>query len=521
MISENTPLSHILIALLSVLLFGCSGGSDAVRIRGLGAAESVPERKDISVKPMTVLNSVADDLGLTMPLDTTMVLLTSARKEAQGRHSIFYSRLTGADWNQPKLAVEVNNEHSNGMPVITPDGNVLYFTGCDYGLGDCDLYRVDVGPQGAVPEETIPWSIPSNLGLPVNGSFWESQCCVSADGGFLYFSSDRPGGLGGKDIWISRRSPDGSWERPFNAGERINTAFDEITPWASPDGQTLIFSSNGHPGLGGFDIFSATISPGGTSVENLGTPINSTSDDISFSMSADGKRAFMASNRGGGVGGYDLYRISSVPFSIDPLMVVRGRVTANGTPQIATVEVTDLTTEQHLGAFLTNRDSGSFAIVLPRGFNYALTAQAPGFLFNSKQLVVPIDLEQDAEQTINFELQPISGQIRLLVFFDENDINLRRESGADLDRLVAFLTINSDIRIEVAGHTDNTGDAEANRAISEQRAQAVKSYLVGNRIDADRIKVSGYGSSQPIADNNSEEGRAMNRRVEVRIITLK
>jgi outer membrane protein OmpA-like peptidoglycan-associated protein len=518
MISERALTRMVRASIASLLIAGCSSGGGTTWLRGIDGTD-VPVRNDITVAPLAGLNSRADDLGVTMPLDSTVLIFSSARSEASGRHSIFYSRLTAEGWSRPKLSVELNNEQSNGMPTVSADGNVLHFTGCDYGLGDCDLYRVNVGPRGDVPIESIPWSIPTNLGLPVNGLFWESQSALSADGGLLYFASDRPGGLGGKDIWISRRNPDGSWDTPFNAGEKINTTFDEITPWPTPDGQTLLFSSNGHPGMGGFDVFSATITPGGTVVENLGRPINSVSDELAFSLSSDGTRAFVASNRSGGAGGYDLYRIDPVPVQIDPLMIVRGAITTGGRRILATIEITDLTTGQKLGAFPANQEDGSYAVVLPRGFNYALTAQADGYLFSSRQVNVPYALERNAEQRIDFQLQPITGTIRLLVFFDENEINLKRESSADLDRLVRFMTADPGIIIEVAGHTDNSGDEQANRSLSEQRAQAVKSYLVGNRIPAERIIIKGYGSSQPIAPNDTEESRGLNRRVEVRVVS--
>jgi outer membrane protein OmpA-like peptidoglycan-associated protein/Tol biopolymer transport system component len=479
----------------------------------------VPEHKEITLVPMNELNSTGDDFGLTMPLDTTTLFFTSRRYSALGRHSIFTSHRSATGWSAPDLAVEVNNEQSNGMPSITPDGNTMYFSGCDYGLGDCDLYRVDVGPHGALPDTAIPWSVPTNLGIPVNGSFWESQPCISVDGSVLYFSSDRPGGLGGKDLWVCRRKSDGSWDKAVNAGEKINTPFDEVTPWLTPDGKTLLFGSNGHPGLGGFDIFAAVETTGGITVTNLGTPINSSSDEIAFSLSADGTHAFIASNRSGGPGGYDLYRIIPVPIPIDPYMIVRGSVRNDaGRPLMATIEITDLTSDQRLGAFLTDPEKGSYSILLPRGFDYALTAQAPNYLFNSQEVIVTPDLERNGERQVNFSLQPIRGAIRLLLFFEPNGNNLRKESSSDLNRVVSFLSANPEITIEVAGHTDNAGDAEANLLLSQRRAQAVKSYLVGNRIRTERIKVAGYGSSQPIATNDTEEGRAMNRRVEVRVL---
>ncbi len=159
--------------------------------------------------------------------------------------------------------------------------------------------------------------------------------------------------------------------------------------------------------------------------------------------------------------------------------------------------------------------------MLPRGYNYAITAQAPGYLFNSQQLFVAKSLERDSAQRIDFALQPIKGNIRLLVFFKANESNLQKESTVDLDRLVAFMRANPTINIEIAGHTDNSGDEKAALTLSTERAQAVKSYLVGNRIQTDRVKVTGYGSKQPLASNTTDEGRAMNRRVEMRVLDPK
>jgi outer membrane protein OmpA-like peptidoglycan-associated protein len=507
----------LLLLAASMLATGCGSSTSTVVSPPLLEGEEIRQMA-VTLTPLDALNSPADDFGATMPLDSTMILFSSAREGAIGPHSIFMSRMQGGRWGEPALAVEINNGHSNGLPSITPGGESVYFAGHEYGFGDADIYRADVGPRGDIPDGMIPWSIPSNLGLRVNGTGWDSEPCISADGSILYFSSDRPGGFGNRDIWVCKRRSDGTWDTPVNAGETINTPFDEVTPWVSPDGQSLFFSSNGRPGLGGFDIFAATTVAGVTVVNHLGTPINSSNDDIAMSLSADGKHAFMASNRSGGRGGFDLYQVTPVPVTVDPLMVVRGSVRgADGKPLQATIEVTDLSSEQMMGSFRTDPESGIYTLVLPRGYNYALTASAPGHLFNSQQMLVPRDLERDAERRMDFALQSIRGTIRLLVFFRPNESNLQRESTSDLDRVVTFLTANPDLKVEIAGHSDNSGDARAALELSRQRAQAVKSYLVGNRIQGERITVTGYGSTQPIADNDTEEGRAMNRRVEMRV----
>lgn len=505
-------------ATLLVAFAGCGGAVTVIKRPPLLSEKEVT-RIEATLAPLAELNSDGDDFGVTMPLDTTILFFTSSRNSGDENEMIYYARRSGGMWGAPLPAVEVNNGKSNGVPAITPGGETMYFAGDEYGFGDCDLYRVDIGPRGAVDKATIPWSVPMNMGLRVNGTYWDSEPCIAADGSVLYFSSDRPGGFGGRDIWVCRRGRDGAWETPLNAGEAINTSFDEITPWLSPDGQTLYFGSNGHPGLGGFDLYMATTVSGVTAIDHLGTPINSSSDDICLSLSADGRHAFMASNRSGGKGGYDLYAINPAPIRVDPLMFVRGSLRdASGKPVLGSVEVTDLTSDQIIGTFLTDPESGEYSLVLPRGYNYAVTAQAPGHLFSSRQVLAPRDLERDTLRRVDFTLAPIDGTVRLLVFFASNETKLQRESRNDLDRTASFLLANPSITVEIAGHTDNTGDAKAALTLSRERAQSVKSYLVGNRIPADRIKVVGYGSTQPITSNDTEEGRAMNRRVEMRIL---
>lgn len=519
-----TPTTTLLIRyafLLSTLTmvfgaFGCGSLPRETMPQGPILDDASISVVNVTITPVASLNSPFDDFGATMPLDTTYLFFTTRR---DGRQRVVQSRWNGKEWGAPTVAPAIDNDQDNGLPCVTPDGKTLYITGDEYGFGDCDLYRVEVGLRGAVPPEQVPWTIPSNLGSNVNSLYWDSHPCVAADGSILYFSSDRPGGYGGRDIWYSRRRRDGTWEKPINAGEPVNTPFDEVSPWITPDNQSLLFSSNGHPGLGGFDVFVMTQSSGARSVSNLGRPVNSSSDDICCSISADGRHAFLSSNRDGGPGGYDLYSISPSPVQVDPLMFVQGRVAGvDGKTILATIELTDLTSDVPLGRFMTDPETGLYSVVLPRGYNYALTAQAPGHLFSSKQVLVPSALERDSSMQLDFYLREINGTIRLLVFFRPNESNLLKQSTSDLDRVLDFLRANGDISIELAGHTDNTGDPGEALELSLARARAVKAWLVGNRINADRIRVVGYGVAQPIADNATEEGRALNRRVEMRVV---
>lgn len=514
-----------LLLLFSLLLIGCGGSGTALQRPSPLSDALLPKRPDITVTPMTALNSIADDFGGTLGLDLDLIFFTSARKGATGKHSIFWSHRSGGSWSQPALAPALNTPESNGMPSISPGGEVMHFAGCDFGFGDCDIYRVTSGLRGDVTKETVPWTIPRNLGSGVNGVYWDSQPSVASDGSLLVFSSNRPGGYGGRDIWISLRDQAGGWGPPINAGSAINTVFDEITPWVAPDCRTLYFSSNGHPGIDGYDVYAVGLDPSAgmqvvTTAENLGRPINSAAHDIGFSLSADGSMALLSSNRSGGPGGYDLYSVSAVPYEVEPLGIVEGRVT-NGSGQglIADIEVVDLKNGNVIGRFRTDPESGRYRLVLRRGIRYAITAETPGYLYSTRMLSLPGTITSNTSYELEHTVQEMDGTIELLVFFATGSAILELESSIDLERAARFLRANEEVRVEIAGHTDNVGDPEENRELSLERARAVRSWLVGNRILSERIEIVGYGATKPIATNETESGRAQNRRVEMRILS--
>lgn len=508
----------LMIGLLAPAIVGCGGTSSSIRHVLLSPGKAA--HRDSRLIPMAALNSAADDFGPTMPLDTTLLFFTSSRDDASGRQRILFSRMQRGGWSTPQPAVEINNSYSNGVPSITPGATMLYFAGDEYGFGDCDLYSVQVGPRGDVPADAIPWSVPSNLGMHINSVYWDSEPCIAADGTILYFSSNRPGGFGGRDIWYCRRKRDGTWEAPANAGERINSEYDEITPWLTPDGSELFFSSNGYDGFGGFDIFSARTEGGLTQVEHLDEPINSSADDICFSISANGSRAFVASDRPGGMGGFDLYEVTPVPAAMDPVLFVHGTVRDTaGHPLEATIEVSNLTADEVVGIVPTDAETGAYGLTLPRGGNYAITAVAPGHFFNTRQVIARADLEANAERTVDIRLESLAGGVlRPLVFFSRDGTNLLRESINDLERTARFLRANPDISMEVGGHVDKTGDPALAMPLSRGRARAVKSFLVANRIEATRLIVVGYGTERPIVDGSARDAGAVDSRVELRII---
>ena len=518
--------SGLVLFLTGILGFaGCAGPKEQVAEKPATIpAEMSVMRADISLTPLRSLNSSRDDFGISVPLDSSLIFFTSNRSGSAGTHSVYWSHRTGEDWQQPELAVVINNAESNGTPSIAPGAQTMFFTGCNYGFGDCDLYRVESGVRGRVDANTIPWTVPRNLGIPVNTLYWDSQPCVSADGSVLFFSSDRPGGYGGRDIWVCLRTQEGTWGEPFNAGNEINTVFDEMTPWITPDCRTLFFASNGHPGIGGYDIFFIELDPEAgliptTSAYNMGRPVNSTADDIALSVSPDGSRAFLSSNRSGGLGGYDMYELNRPPVELEPVGIIRGTVrNSEGKPLLARIEVSNLNNGNVIGRFQTTPETGEYAVVVRKGGLYAVTASAPGRLFHSRESKVPDDIVQNGQYYTEHILQPIHGQAPLLLFFDPGSSILRRESIGDLNRVVQFLKDNPALRIEIGGHTDATGEPAMNQQISLERAESVKAFLTGNRISDERIEVKGYGQEHPIADNTTEDGRSKNRRVEMKVI---
>lgn len=495
----------LLASLFSLLLAGCFGSEKVERPPTPLPPDEVPT-EPVEVRPIAELNTSSDDFGASMSLDTTLLLYTTAG--VGGEQQVVQSRLSAGVWGTPASIEAFPSDRSHGTPSITPGGEMVYVAGDEYGFGDCDLYAAEVGPRGAVPAGQIPWNVPRNLGRLVNGKNWESTPSISADGSTLYFSSDRPGGYGGRDIWLCTRRRDGTWEEPINAGEAVNSKFDETTPMMSPDGRTLFFASNGHPGLGGFDIFAVSIQGGRPSRDHFGSPINSTGDDIAMSISSDGSHAFLSSNRSGGEGGYDLYTVWPVPVEIAPVRIVTVPVrNTAGAPITAMVEVRDGASGAMVSRVKVGAEAGQAQFVLPRAHNYVITAISPDSVFQSTLVSVPRDLERTTRDQLAPLVLPARGlPTRLMITFEPGRAVLRRESTVELDRLVALLLAEKRWSAEITGHPDpETGNAEAPQ-LALERAHAVQGYLVGNNVPIDRIAIR--------ADATDADGHATLRIVE-------
>lgn len=470
------------------------------------------------------INSKEQEYLPVLTADEETVIFT---RQVNGNEDFYKSSRKSGSWDKSVyLSKNINTDtYNEGAQYISPDGMYLFFTGCNRpdGLGRCDIY--------VSRREGKDWSKPFNIGAPVNTSGWESQPSLSADGHTLYFTSTRPGGRGGYDIWKSDLKSDGSWTNPVNLGPNINTAYDEQSPFIHPDGQTLYFSSNGWPGLGNKDIFisrkdtSADLSEGLNwgKPENLGYPINTFGEESSMTIAGNGKTAFFASDKPGGFGGLDLYSFE-LPVNLRPKPVtyVKGKVFDKKTnePLTARIRITNLKSGKAIYDDSNDDGSGEFLVSLMAGQNLALSADKEGYLFYSEHFSLDKPNSADKPFILSVPLQKleVGGVVALRnVFFETNKYELLPESKTELQQLINFLTLNPELSIEIQGHTDNVGDENVNLLLSENRAKSVYNYLTGNKVNSSRLTVKGYGESKPVEDNSTEEGRQKNRRTEFRI----
>ncbi len=485
--------------------------------------EQQSEKNTVGFAPKNMGATVNSKMSEYLPsqtIDGTQLFFTR-RVDIYNEDFYGSSRQKISTWeNAQPLKGSLNTPQSEGAMMISQDGNWLVFTGCyrPDSYGGCDLYISYKNKEG--------WSAAKNLGNRINSDQWESQPCLSPDKRELYFASRKPGGLGGSDLYVSRLQDNGQWSDPENLGPGINSAADEQCPFIHADNQTLYFTSSYWPGYGDDDLFMVRkVAEGKWSTpKNLGYPINTIDREGTLFITADGKTAYYASERKDSYGGLDLYSFELNP-SIRPYETrwVTGKVTdkKTGTGISATLELTDLQTRQVISRVKTD-SLGNYLLTLPTGRDYAFTVNQKGFLFNSDQYFLKNGIT-DSAAVKNIELQPIERNASVVlknIFFETNRYELTPASLVELDKLVVLLAENPTISIEISGHTDNIGKAETNLLLSENRAKAVVDYLASKKIDAKRLAYKGFGLTNPIADNATEMGRALNRRTEMKIVGL-
>lgn len=441
------------------------------------------------------------------------------------KEDFYISYSNNGTWEKREPLVSINTNGNEGAQTLSADGNWMFFTACGRkgGKGSCDIWFSKRMADG--------WSKPSNLGAPVNTPFWESQPSFSSDGRTLYFVSSRPGGVGKKDIWkavITAYRQDGT---PFfgqveNLGEHVNSEENENSPFIHLDNQTLYFSSDGWPGMGAMDLFNSRLGSHKRwqKPTNLGYPLNTENDEIGLVINAQGDLGYFSSDGLGEGKHKDIYQFT-IPQKARPIPVtyIKGKVFDKETKEqlLADIRVNEIPGGKLSVLTRTAEHSGEFLFCLPSGNNYALNIQKEGYLFYSDHFLVSENAGLDKPQTLNVYLSKIKAGERFVlrnVFFETGSYVLKPESDTELDYVVRLLSLNKLVRVEIGGHTDNVGTRAYNIALAKNRAKAVYDYLVENGIAADRLKFKGYGFDQPEESNDTEEGRAKNRRTELKVL---
>jgi outer membrane protein OmpA-like peptidoglycan-associated protein/tetratricopeptide (TPR) repeat protein len=464
------------------------------------------------------INSGDSEYFPTLSLDGKELVFT--RRVKGMNEDFFISKTKSGEWEPARpLAGNLNTELDEAAQNISQDGQWMVYAAKNRpdGFGGYDLYISYLTPEG--------WSDGVNLGPKINSDQWESQPCFSPDKRQLYFSSRRFGGYGGNDIYVSRLQPNGRWSDPENLGPEINTPGSEACPFMHADNLTLYFTSNGHPGYGENDLFYVRKGPGDTWSKpmNLGYPINTINEEGTLFIAADGKTAYYASDRSDSYGGLDIYyfelREDVRPYrTLWVKGVVFDKKTSKGLP--SSIELTELSTKQLISSVQTD-EKGNYLLTLPVGKDYAFNINRKGYLLYSDNFLMSKN-SGDSTYEKNIGLQPIEANATVVlrnIFFDVNKYDLKKESLAELDQVVQLLNENPGLKIEIGGHTDNTGKPADNLILSNNRAKAVVAYLVENKISPSRLVAKGYGANKPIASNQNEEGKAQNRRTELRIIS--
>jgi len=425
--------------------------------------------------------------------------------------------LQDGKWTAPKsISENINTKYNEGFATITADGRTIVFTSCNRqdGVGSCDLYQTE--KIGDI------WSTPINLGPEVNSGAWDSGPSLSADGSVLYFSSERGGGIGGKDLWVSTKNEAGVWQKPENLGPKVNTKYSEVTPFIHADGRTLFFASDGFPGMGGYDMYYAkNIGGFWSNPTNMGSPMNTQHNEGSFFITPNNQKVYFEKYFSLGKDSYSRIFEADLPENLKiatSCAYASGKVIHAKTklPLAAEVEIIDLKTNKKTQKVKSDEKTGEYLIVLAEGSSYGLFVEKDGYLhfskhinfetktFDFKELIIPLS-ELSSGQYLTLEN----------VFFTTNSYELLPESETELNLIYTTIKQNPAKKFRIEGHTDNAGTKEYNLTLSTKRAETVYNYLLTKGVKKEQISFKGFGETKPKSTNDSEEGKAMNRRIEV------
>ena len=474
------------------------------------------------------VNSKFDEYWPSLTADEELLVFTRLvgdEKEVtiKRQEDFYYSYQQDSLWLPSKpLSTVINTAKNEGAQSITADGKYMYFTACSRpdGYGRCDIYySVKEGSE---------WSTPINLGKPINSKGWEAQPSISADGQELYFVSNRKSGKGKMDIWHSRlieiqANGKPRWTQPENLS--INSSKNEMSPFIHAGNRYLVFSSDGLTGMGGYDLFKTELDENQKWSEpvNMGYPINTYHDEIGLVVTARGDKAYFSSDRLEGKG-KDIFSFD-MPIELQPPSVswLKGSVLDAKTkkPIYASLMLIDLQNKDTISQIKSDRKNGNYLVCLPAGRDYLFSAKADDYLFYSDHFEMLDQKKKTDPQILDINLSRVEKGSEIVlrnVFFELDSWEILPKSEIELEYLFDLLLKNEEWKIEIGGHTDNSGSEDHNISLSNKRAKAVCDFLITSGIDKDRLQFKGYGASQPIATNDSEKGRSVNRRTEFKIL---
>jgi outer membrane protein OmpA-like peptidoglycan-associated protein/tetratricopeptide (TPR) repeat protein len=529
--------------------------------------------KELTKKPIRVfidnlgpnINSEYPDYGPVISADESMLIFTSRRDDITGKNKKdaidqqYYEDLyvsyneNKKGWTKALNMRSLNTAEHDASVGLSPDGQILYtYKGYN---------------EGTILESKLKgdnWTSPKELNKYINTKYHETSASISHDGKYLYFVSDRPkddfgkNSLGGLDIFVSEKTDKGDWGPAQNVGAPINTEYDEEGVFMHPDGITMYFCSKREGSMGGYDIFYSERDENGKWQEpvNIGYPVNTSDDDVFFVVAGNARYAYYSSARDGGYGSQDIYRITflgperfmalgtednliassntTIEQKVEQevvevrkvrLTIMKGTVTdaLSREPIEAIIEIVDNEKDELINSLASNSKTGKYLVSLPSGKNYGVAVKADGYLFYSENIEIPdATAYQEVTKDIVLSKVGIGSKIVLKnIFFDYGKETLRETSFPELNRLVTLLESYPNMTIEIGGHTDSHGSLKLNTELSEARAKAVVDYLISKGINAGRLSYKGYAYLQPIATNDTEEGRQQNRRVEFKVVTIK
>jgi len=503
------------------------------------------------------INSEADDYNSIFVSGDSIIYFTSRRMHDEKAkrsaydnkffENIYMSVRNGSEWTKAQnLGKKVNKKNQNIAAIdVSGYGSQLYIYKGHKDAGDIYQSKLKKGF----------WTTPKALSSRYNTKFRETSMSISPDQKTFYFVSSNPKvSLGGRDIFIVTKNPQGKWDKPVNMGSKINTPYDEECIKISPDGNTLFFSSRGFNSMGGYDVFRSDKNDLGewSPPVNIGYPINTPDDEVFYSVSPVGKYAYYSANRMGTIGGRDIFRILYLgaekefvmttednlvagildstrkgfltpPVALISEYILTGKVLDAATKDgvMAQIEFIDVDQSKVVATTMSN-DTGSYTARLPEGKAYGVEINAKGYLFFLDMVdLTGVGPEEPIRKDFSIEKVEIGTKVVLEnIFFETNKATLKPESYPQLEQVLKFMNSNPTVRMEISGHTDNVGSLKLNTNLSQARAESVVRYLVERGIDPSRLDYKGYAFSQPVAPNDTPEGRAMNRRVEFKILSM-